>query len=358
MFEAHNTFLADLAAFIRQRRLLQSGQSVLVAVSGGPDSMALAAALLELGGYDVHLAHVNHCIRPDAEADAQFVRESAQAWGVDCHVETVDVPALARRTGLGIEEACRVGRYDALISMARRLRISAVAVAHHRDDQVETVLHRLFRGTHLRGLTGMQERRRLAEGLWLIRPLLWASRSQIEEFCRQRKLAWRTDSTNQEVDYTRNFIRLTLLPLLRERINPKVDEAVWRLSAACVQAKSTLETLAAEVLERSIRKSMPGQMVLRLAPLRKAEPFLASLALRLAVERLGVPQKEFSQERFGDLLAVISGEMSAADLPGGLRASSDGKNLTLVFAPIQGQANGPYESQRRMESGTDGAGED
>ncbi len=326
-------FAARTAEYVRQQGLLVGGQTVVVGLSGGADSVALAAALRAAGQWPIQLAHVDHGLRAEAGDDADFAAELARRWRLPFHLERIDTPALARRWAVGIEEAARRGRYEALAAVAGRLGAAAVAVGHHADDQVETVLHRIVRGTHLRGLAGMPPRRPLADGVTLIRPLLWARRWQLERFCRAQGLSWRTDRTNEQTEFTRNFIRHELLPLLRRRLNPRADEALLRLADAADQTRQALETLARELFERARSRSAEGQVVLRAAPLRKAPPLLAAMALRAALEALGAPQQALSRGRFEDLLAVVSGASPAADLPGGVRAARRGSSVVLTRRP-------------------------
>ena len=178
-------------------------------------------------------------------------------------------------------------------------------------------------------------RRPLADGIVLVRPLLWARRDAVETFCRQRHLTWRTDPTNAQTLFTRNFIRHDLLPLLRERLNARVDEAVLRLAAAAGEANTVLDRLAEALFERSCRKRSAAEVVLRVAPLAKAPPALAALALRRALAALGAPEQAMSAERFDDLLALLGGHAAGVDLPGGVRADRrrDALRLSRLARP-------------------------
>ncbi|HUU22681.1 MAG TPA: tRNA lysidine(34) synthetase TilS [Phycisphaerae bacterium] len=321
-------FLARVAEAIRGGGLFEEGDTVLAAVSGGADSVAMAWALREGGLCRLHLAHVHHGLRPEADGDAGFVADLARRWSVPAHVERIDTPALAEQWGCGIEEAARRGRYDALAAMAESAGASAVAVAHHAGDQAETVLHRIVRGTHLRGLAGMPPRRPLTATVALVRPLLWATRERIEAVLSAEGLTWRTDHTNRQTEFTRNFLRHEVFPLLR-RVNGRVDEALLRLAAAAADADATLSALAGGLLDRSCRRRTAGEVVLRRAPLAKAPPLLASMAMRAALGMLSAPEQALSQDRYDDLLAVLAGRVPAVDLPGGLRAERKGKDIVL-----------------------------
>ncbi len=328
-FAAKHELEIEMEAFIARHGLLEAGQVVVVGVSGGADSVALAAALRLIGRYVLHIAHIHHGIRADADGDADFVAELAEKWQTPFHLERIDTPSLARAERIGIEEAARTGRYEALSAIAARAGADAVAVAHHAGDQVETVLHRIVRGTHLRGLAGMTPKRKLNENLVLIRPLLWAGREQIERFCRSEGLSWRTDHTNAEMDFTRNFIRHELLPLLRDRLNTRADDALLRLASAAGEAESVLSELAERLFERACRKRSDREIVLRTAPLKKAPALLAAMALRSALAAMDAPQQALGRERFDDLLAVLDGSVTAVDLPGQIRAERHSRDIHL-----------------------------
>jgi tRNA(Ile)-lysidine synthase len=331
-------FVARMQAYIDAHGLLAEGESVLAGFSGGADSLAMTAALHETGLYRLAAVHVHHGIRgADADADEAFADGQAAAWGIPLLAERIDVPSLARRWGVGVEEAARRGRYEVFVAAAGSVGASAVALAHHADDQAETILHRIVRGTHLRGLAGMPAQRPLSLGVRIVRPLLWARRAEVEDYCRRRGLPWRTDHTNAQTDYTRNFIRNELLPLLRDRINPRADEALLRLSSAARDAEEVLDELAAALFDRACRKRTDIEATLRIAPLRKAPPALAAFVLRKAMEAIGAPQQELSQERFGDLLSLLAGEASAVDLPGDVRAARRGQ---LILLTRRGRAGG------------------
>ena len=322
-------FVANMLAHADACGLPLDGPTV-AAVSGGADSVALGEALHLIGASPLHVVHVHHHLRAEADGDADFVAELTGRWSARFHIEHVDTPAMSERLGIGIEEAARDGRYDALASVAASVDAPVVAVAHHADDQVETVLHRIARGTHLRGLAGMPARRELSGGVLLIRPLLWARRAEIEAFCRARGLAWREDATNASADFTRNFIRHELLPLMRRRLNVRTDDAVLRLAGAAGQAQAALDELAEDLYRRARGRSSPGEINLRIAPLRKASRLLATMALRRALAEMGAPERDLSRERFADLQAVLMGDLPAADLPGGIHVEASGQTLRLT----------------------------
>lgn len=229
-------------AYIESERLLRPGSRVLVGLSGGMDSMVLIDVLARLG-YHCIAAHCNFHLRgAESDRDARFVKE----WCEDAGIPLVSVDFNTRRHAadnkLSIEMAARELRYDWFEAVRREQEAEAVAVAHHRDDSVETVLLNLIRGTGIKGMSGIPARNR-----HVVRPLLHVSRSEIEEYVAKRNIPHVVDSTNREDIYVRNAIRLNIIPAL-ETINPKVKEAIHRTSLHLAEAE--------KVYDRSIRESI------------------------------------------------------------------------------------------------------
>jgi tRNA(Ile)-lysidine synthase len=225
---------SKLVAFERENGLLAPGHRVLVAVSGGPDSVCLAHFLAQMArrkGLTLELLHVHHGLRGrEADRDAASVEALGRTLGVPARVARAGVKALAKKRGLGLEEAGRKERYRLLAARARRGRFDAVATGHHLDDQAETILLHLLRGTSLEGLGGIAPKRPLAPGVELIRPLLPLTRAEVIVYLEQHGLAWREDRTNQDRAFTRNWVRAEVLPLLESRA-PGVKERLSEIAA-------------------------------------------------------------------------------------------------------------------------------
>lgn len=203
-------------------------KSVLVALSGGADSTALLLGTVRLAekcGFKVFASHVNHKIRGvEADRDEKFCRELCDGLGVKLFVAKLDVPALAKSRGESLELCARNVRYAALENFRQKKKIDFIATAHNADDNAETVLHNLIRGTGLDGLAGIPKKRDS-----IIRPLLGFYRREIEEYLASLAASCVTDSTNTDTEYTRNFLRHVILPVMR-RVNPSVSETINRLS--------------------------------------------------------------------------------------------------------------------------------
>lgn len=217
--------MTDLIARVRETiqkyNMIQEGDLVLTSVSGGPDSLALLYILRELMSemkITLHVAHLDHCFRGrEAEAEALWVKQTAQSWGIQCTIEKMDIPQLARDRKISAQDAGHQARKEFLALLAARLGACRIALGHHADDQAETVLMHFLTGAGLEGLRGMLP----VNGL-TIRPLLFITRDEIEEFCRSRRLEPRRDPSNQKNIYLRNKIRNIILPYLKKEINPNL----------------------------------------------------------------------------------------------------------------------------------------
>lgn len=257
---------------IKTHELLEDGTHIVLALSGGPDSVCLFDVLLELSAvknFRIHPVHVNHKFRPgDAERDQEYVEELCRQRGLECRTFTVDCNALAREEELTSEEAGRKARYDAFFETAQELAGEleqdctqepsmpgtdkiAIAVAQNANDQAETILFRMLRGTGTDGLAGIAYKR-YERGFAIVRPLLDVPRDEIEKYCEERNLSPRIDHTNNEAIYARNKIRLELLPMLREKFNPNIIETINRLGKNAAADKDYLAKQARDAYEEAL----------------------------------------------------------------------------------------------------------
>lgn len=224
--------------YLRKNELLEQGMHVCVCFSGGVDSTVLLRILLSLREeLELRLSacHFHHGIRgEDADRDEAFCASICRELGIPFFQGGADVPALARKTGKSLEEAARDARYAWFFSLGEKEGIDRFATAHHKNDQAETVLFRLLRGTTVAGLQGIPAKRGD-----VIRPLLALSREEIEAYAREYDLSYCTDETNFSEKYTRNYIRRTVLPTM-EKVNPAVTEAIWRLSRYASEDEAAL----------------------------------------------------------------------------------------------------------------------
>jgi len=233
-------------------RVFEPGDRILVAVSGGMDSMVLLHVLHALsaeGRWKLHVAHLNHCLRGrSSDADERLVSRTAQRLKIPFEISRKDIRALAKASGISIEMAARQARHEFLAEVARSRRISKIALAHHADDQVELFFLRLLRGTSPEGLAGMAQSSPSAvdPALTLVRPLVQFSKRELLAYAKEHRVAFREDRTNQSLDILRNRIRHELLPVLRKKYQPAIDVTALRLMRILRDESRLLESTLAE----------------------------------------------------------------------------------------------------------------
>jgi tRNA(Ile)-lysidine synthase len=301
--------------------------SVIVAVSGGPDSVALLRALAtlkrEVGGSGrLIVAHLNHHLRPESEEDARFVAHLAQALELPYEHADAAVAELAARQGDGIEAAARQARYDFLQTAAQKFGARYVATAHTADDQIETVLLNIVRGTGLSGVAGMPRARPLGTSVSLIRPLLEVRREAVLKYLDELGQRYCVDVSNASHDFARNRVRNELLPLLSEKYNPDVKGALGRLSQLAGDAQRLIDRLADDLLERCAISEIPNQgfsrrssdqnIGLNLVPLAKVDRHLVREMMMTLWRRLNWPLQDMGFTEWDSLADMALSAVSEA----------------------------------------------
>ena len=283
---AEMQFTDKVKEFIGSNGLLEDGAHVIVGLSGGADSTALLLVLLRLG-YKCTAVHCNFHLRgAESDRDQHFTEELCHKLGVELIIRNYDTQAYAKQQGISIEMAARDLRYADFESIMHECNASAVCIAHHRDDSVETVLLNLIRGTGIKGLTGIKPRNG-----HIIRPLLCVSRQEIEEWLQSQDQPYVTDSTNLEADYTRNKIRLQLLPLMRS-INPDADKAIADTAAHLQQSYSVYKEAVDKAASRIITNNPNGELRIDIPQLLETPSPLAILFEVLSPLGFNSPQIE------------------------------------------------------------------
>ena len=263
---------------------LRIDRPLLVGVSGGPDSLCLLD-ICGKSGYRLIVAHFDHCLREESSQDAAFVQAEAAKRGLPYVFDRVDVRQFAAQAKLSLEEAARIARYRFLFKQARRLSAQAVAVAHTADDQVETILMHMLRGTGLSGLTGMSYSTLLPE--WdafipLVRPLLGIWRTEILAYCQQNQLTPVHDLSNVDLIYLRNRLRHELIPDL-EKYNPRLKEALWRMSQTLAADNIVLEEVKQQTWTENLVEQTKNYIILSLPGLKLLGRGLLNGIIRKAV---------------------------------------------------------------------------
>jgi tRNA(Ile)-lysidine synthase len=348
-----------------QTLALPSDTKVLVAVSGGADSVAMLHILHRVAATEhsevdgsvsfrrrpessdgkmdslsnensqskienrkskILCAHINHHLRgADSDADEQFTAELCKQWNIPFFVEHVDVESFAAKEKLSIETAARRLRLDAFVRIARRAGCQTIATAHHKDDQAETILFRLLRGTSFPGLTGIRpviER----DGLQWIRPMLHLRRTDIESYCRQNNLSWRDDASNLETLFCRNWIRHRLLPAMQQGANTDLAEALSILAQSALRLQQHVESAAVKISQSKIEN---GKLSISSSAVQQSGPFVAGEILRIVLNRLNCGLQDMSLSHYQRFFQLLDKNRAVLELPGGCIIRK--KNDTLTF---------------------------
>lgn len=316
-----DSLLKTLSKTIREHSLFCKGDTLVVAVSGGADSVALLDLLATLVEWRLRLvvAHLNHCLRgAESDGDASFVRELALRYGLPVEIETVDVWELSRRMRLSLEAGGRAARYAFLDKVALTHGAAAIALAHHADDQAETVLLRLIRGAAGSGLCAMSAKS--ANGRY-IRPLLNCTRAEIEGYLTSRRIVWRVDSSNADPNFLRNRVRHELLPLLAS-YNPAIVERLTVTAAALAEDEALLNGITDEAFTRHGIHDK-SEAVLRLYAVRKEAKGLRMRLYRRAIAKVRGNLERIDYRHLEDIdRLVFAGRPQAAlDLPNGIQVA-------------------------------------
>lgn len=301
--------LESLYDTLRVHQLLAPGARVVVAVSGGPDSLALLHALFvcrdSLAIADLQAAHLDHGLRGDeSAAEAQFVADWCLEHGIPCTIGQADTAARQAELRVSVQEAARIVRYSFLEETARRVGADTIATGHTQDDQLETVLLNIMRGTGLDGLAGIP----LQRGPF-IRPLLHTMRAATEAYCAAQGLSPRHDPTNVDPShYTRNKVRLELLPLLEQGYHPGVRAALLRLSETARRDSDFLHSLAAATLTDLTLEQTSSHLTLDARRLRLLHPSLLRHVLRTACLLVRGTTQGLSHAHWEPLCEALAGQ--------------------------------------------------
>lgn len=292
-----------ITGVIRTRQLFKPGDTLIIGLSGGADSCALLDLLATLPGFPLCLvaAHLNHCLRgADSDADEQFCRDLAARHDIPFESRRVDVRAAADKVSGNLEDAARRARFDFFDELAARWQAAAVVMGHHADDQAETVLMRLLRGSGMTGLAGMD----WSNGRGYIRPLLDITRGEIEEYLIERGLKWRVDASNSDTTFLRNRIRHELLPLL-ESYNPAIRKALTTTVGILSEEDVLLDALAAEAAAQICRFSADDALI-DISCLSLHPAALQRRIIRLMLRRLAGGLEQIGSRHLEQIRQMIS----------------------------------------------------
>ncbi|MFR8234443.1 MAG: tRNA lysidine(34) synthetase TilS [Anaerovoracaceae bacterium] len=346
---------------IKKYGLIERDSHIIVGLSGGPDSVCLFDVLFRIAeenpqlNWKIYAVHVNHKLREGAaEEDQRYVEELCAARKVPCRVAVTDCKALAAELGMTSEEAGRKARYDAFSEEALRIQRGCksagncetcpkpvpkekivIALAHNANDQCETILFRLMRGSGTDGLAGIAHKRQDQNGFSVVRPILDFSRAEIEKYCEERNLSPRIDHTNSENTYTRNKIRNMLIPFLEENFNENITETVNRLGKIASCDRDFLRQTAAEEYEAAqaelCSKENINRQSFNIEKLKNLHKSIRTRIYTMALERIGIEENiTFSKLEAVDELLDAKSPSASVDLSAEFKAAREYDRLTFI----------------------------
>ncbi|MBU1042826.1 MAG: tRNA lysidine(34) synthetase TilS [Candidatus Omnitrophica bacterium] len=316
--------IEKIKSTIIANKLFKPKERVLVCVSGGPDSVFLLdilTRLKELYALRISVAHLNHCLRgQESDADEVFVSQLADGYGMSFFRARVDVAKLAKQKKISIEQAARFARYNFFSNICQTQKIKKIVLAHTKDDQVETILMRILRGTGIKGLGGIKFLSEL-DNMLLVRPLLDIEKQQILSYLKKNKLKFRVDSSNQEKNYFRNKVRLDVLPLL-EQLSPGLKDNIVRIADNAQKTENFIQAKLNPIYQRIIFSIKNNEIIIYRQKFLKLMPIIRSEIIRKAIFSLSgdINGIDYKHIRIIDDFAginVLSGQ--GLDLPKSLQ---------------------------------------
>ena len=233
---------SEILKTIKKYNLIENGDSIVIGVSGGPDSICWVNVLNELKNelnFKIYVAHINHMIRKEADEETEYVKSFCKNIGVECFVKRIDVIKIAKELKIGTEEAGRKIRYDFFEEVLKNTNSNKIATAHNNNDKVETIIMNILRGSGIAGLKGLDPIRENK----FIKPLIEISREEIEAYCEENKLEPRIDKSNNENIYTRNKVRNSVIPYIKKEFNPNILKTINRLSEVATEENEYLDKI-------------------------------------------------------------------------------------------------------------------
>jgi len=326
-------FLDKIKSTIKKHNMLRKGDGVVVGVSGGPDSITLLHVLNSMKkeyALNILIAHLDHKFRgEESEADRRFCEGLAKKYNLEITWEEIDVPKIAKEKGISPEEAARFERYDFFKRMAKEKGINKIAVGHTRDDQAETVLMRIIRGAGMKGLGGISPVKEM-QGFKIIRPLIEVSRKDLEGFISESGLKFRKDSSNEKTIFTRNKIRLELIPLLEKDFNPNIKEVLANM-AENLQIENDFLSRYARRKFKSTSRIKREEILIDIKKFKKQPEAVRKRILRAGLEELKGDLRKLTYQHWREIEELISGRPanSIVDLPSGVTVTKDKANIIL-----------------------------
>lgn len=291
---------------IKKYNLIENKDKIVIGVSGGPDSITLLDVLLKIKekkiiDFDMIVCHINHMIREEALEDEEYVVNFCKKNHIQCFVKKVEVEEIAKQQKISTEEAGRKARYEFFNEILKKENANKIATAHNKNDNVETVLMNIIRGSGTSGLKGIECKIKN-----LIRPLIECNREEIEQYCKENNLEPRIDKTNFENNYTRNKIRNLLIPYIKQNFNPNIIEAINRLSDLSKQENEYLEKETKEIYKQLLEENEKGYISLNLKKFNLLETVIKSRIVLYTINELLGTRNGIEKKHIEDIIKLCS----------------------------------------------------
>ena len=290
---------------IKKYNLIEQGDKIVLGVSGGPDSISMLNILNEIKDeykFEIYVAHINHMIREEAEDDEKYVQNYCEKNNIQYFIKRVDVQQIANTKKIGTEEAGRKIRYEFFEEVMQKVGANKIAIAHNKNDKIETVIMNLLRGSGISGLKGIEP---IRDNKY-IRPLIECERQEIEQYCEQHKLDPRIDKTNFENDYTRNKIRNIVIPYIKDEFNPNIIQTIDRLSQVATDESDYIELQASKIYQKLLIERTENQIILKLKEFNEQEKVIKNRIILLATKQLMGSTQGIEKIHIEDIIKLCS----------------------------------------------------
>jgi len=270
---------------IKKYNLIETGDKIVLGVSGGPDSISMLHILNDIKeqyNFEIYVAHINHMIREEAEDDERYVQDYCEKNNIQYFVKRIDIQEFANNKKIGTEEAGRKVRYDFFEEVAQKVSANKIGTAHNKNDKIETIIMNLLRGSGLSGLKGIEP---IRDNKY-IRPLIECERHEIEQYCEEHQLEPRIDKTNFENDYTRNKIRNIVIPYIKNEFNPNVIQTMDRLSRVATEESNYIELQVQKTYQKLLVQKQENEIILKLKEFNEQDKVIKSRIILLATKEL------------------------------------------------------------------------